>query len=111
MRPSTSADTDGVRCFLLDVLHFVNRRFVPVCGASEEVPCSFRIRSRCLLDNSAGQWRPISQSNGCAVGSGFVAFITQSVCKFVPNRQIEQVFDGHMPYRTKLHAASRCSDH
>ena len=64
-----------------------------------------------LLDNSAGQWRPIFQGNGYAVGFGFVALVTQSVCKFMPNRKIEQVFDWHMPYRTKLHAANRCSDH
>jgi hypothetical protein len=32
------------------------------------------------------------------------------VCKFVPNRQIEQVLDGHTPYRPKLHTANRSSD-
>jgi hypothetical protein len=58
--------------------------------------CSFRIRSRCLLDNSAGQRRPIFQGNGCAVGLGFVALVTQSVCKFMPNRKIKQVFDQMM---------------
>jgi hypothetical protein len=49
--------------------HFiVNYRMLTVC--------SFRLRRRCLLGNSAGQWHPIFQGDGCTVGCDFVSVIT-----------------------------------
>jgi len=73
--------------------------------------CSFRIHSRCLLDNPARQRCSISQSDGCALGLDFVPVVTQSMCKFVPDRKIQQVSDRHVPDVAKFRAASRCSNY
>jgi hypothetical protein len=52
------------------------------------------------------QGSAVSQSYRRTVGFGLIGLIAESVCELMSNREVEKVFDGHVPSPTQLDAAT-----